>query len=59
MGLAAHGVWDLSFLTRDQTHHSCIAGWILYRWTMREDPLLNFLSKYICPLGNVWRENLI
>ena len=32
-------MWDLSSLTRDQTHILCIASWILNHWTTRGVPL--------------------
>ena len=32
-------MWDLSSLTRGQTHIPCIARWILNPWTTREDSL--------------------
>ena len=28
-----HGMWDLSSLTRDQTHILCIQAWSLNHWT--------------------------
>ena len=31
-------MWDLSSLTRDQTHILCIASWILNHWTTRQVP---------------------
>ena len=31
-------MWDLSFLTRDQTQISCIGQWILNHWTTRAVP---------------------
>ena len=31
-------MWDLSSLTKDQTHVPCIGRWILYPWTTREVP---------------------
>ena len=33
-----HGMWDVSFLTRDQTHAPCIGRHILNHWTTREVP---------------------
>ena len=33
-----HGMWDVSFLTRDQTHVPCIGRQILNHWTTREVP---------------------
>ena len=41
-------VWDLSSLTRDQTHNSCFERQILNHWTTREVPNLSFLmaTKY-------------
>ena len=35
-------MWDLSSLTRDQTHVSCVAGQILNHWTTREVPWSGF-----------------
>ena len=32
------GMWDLSSLTRDQTHISCIGRRILNHWAIREVP---------------------
>ena len=32
-------MWDLSFLTRDWTHTSCIGRWSLNHWTTRGVPL--------------------
>ena len=42
MVLAALGKWNLTFLTRDQTHILCIARRILNHWTTREVPA-NFM----------------
>ena len=39
--LLSCGMWDLSSLTRDQTHIPCIVRWILYHWTTREVPYTN------------------
>ena len=36
------GMWDLSSLTRDQTHTPCIGRWSLNHWTDREVPHLLF-----------------
>uniref|UniRef100_A0A8C6DB18 Uncharacterized protein n=1 Tax=Moschus moschiferus TaxID=68415 RepID=A0A8C6DB18_MOSMO len=33
-----HGMWDLSFQTRDRTHTPCTARRRLYHWTAREVP---------------------
>ena len=33
-----HGMWDLSSLTRDQTHVPCIGRQSLYHWTTGEVP---------------------
>ena len=33
-----HGMWDVSFLTRDQTHVPCIGRQILNHWSTREVP---------------------
>ena len=38
------GMWDLSFLTRAQTHARCIGWGSLNHWTTREDPLFHLLS---------------
>ena len=35
-------MWDLSSLTRDQTHVPCVAGQILNHWTTREVPWSGF-----------------
>ena len=45
-------MWDLKFLTRDQTHVLCIARQILKQWTTREVPVYSpFLSfPYRMPL---------
>ena len=48
--VAAHGIWDLSSLTRDQTHILCIARWILNYWTARrvlKVPLFDLLLFYL------------
>ena len=37
MGLAAHGMWDLSW-TRDGTCVPCVGRWILNHWTTRDVP---------------------
>ena len=34
-------LWDLSSLTKDQTHIPCIARQVLNHWTMREVPEIN------------------
>ena len=34
------GMWDLSSLTRDQTHTLCVGRWSLNHWTDREVPSL-------------------
>ena len=34
------GMWDLSSLTRDQTHIPCIARQLLNDWTTREVPAM-------------------
>ena len=34
-----HGMWALSFPTRDQIHVPCIGRWILNLWTTRKVPL--------------------
>ena len=40
-------IWNVSTLTRDQTHLPCIARWILNHWTTREVPgYLFWISKY-------------
>ena len=36
------GTWDLSSLTRDRTHTSCIGRWRLNHWTAREVPKIIF-----------------
>ena len=41
-GLSAHGMWDLTSLTRDQTRVPCIAGWILKHWTPRAVSVVHF-----------------
>ena len=38
------GVWNLSSLTRDQTHTLCIGRWSLNPWTTREVPLDSLVS---------------
>ena len=35
------GLWDLSFLTRDQTHTPCPGRWSLNHWNTREVPPQN------------------
>ena len=40
--LEAHGMWDLSYSTRDQTCTTCIARQILNHWTTRGFPHLPF-----------------
>ena len=48
--VVAHGIWDLSSLTRDQTYVLCIARWILNYWTARqvlEMPLFDLLLFYL------------
>ena len=35
-------MWDISSLTKDQTHISCITRWILNHWTTKEVPLAGF-----------------
>ena len=37
------GMWDLSSLTRDQTHTSCIIRGSLNHWTARELPSYDIL----------------
>ena len=37
-----HSIWDLSSLTRDETHVPCVGRWILSHWTTREVPLPSF-----------------
>ena len=39
-----HGTRDLSSLTKDRTHVSCIARWILNPWTTREVLVEGFLK---------------
>ena len=41
-GLLLLNMWDLSFLTRDQTYVACMARQILNQWTTREVPRLLF-----------------
>ena len=35
---ALRGMWDLSSLTRNQTHAPCVGRWSLNQWTTREAP---------------------
>ena len=50
-----HGMWDLSSLTRDQTHIPCIGRWILNHWTAREVP--GMTSWY--NLGTCWQLHMV
>ena len=50
-------MWDLSSQTRDWTHVSCIARWILSHWITTEVPLWTFLCMYFCVC--VWTYLLI
>ena len=50
------GMWDLSFLTRDQNCTHCIGGWSLNHWVTWEVPLL-FLFKGTSYIG--LRPNLL
>ena len=54
-------MWDLSFLTRDQTCTHCIGGWSLNHWVIWEVPLL-FLFKEASHIGlraNLFQYDLI
>ena len=42
------GMWDISFLIRDQIHISFIWRWSFNHWTTREVPQ-HWVSKYIFP----------
>ena len=42
------GMWELSSLTRDQTHTPCIGKQNLNHWTTREVPQWPVLIKYLC-----------
>ena len=42
-----HGTRDLSSLTKDRTHVSCIARWILNPWTTREVLVEGFLKELV------------
>ena len=44
-GLVAHGMWDLSSLTSDQTHIPCTGRWILNHWTTGEVPFCQLSVK--------------
>ena len=61
-------MWDLSFLTRDQTCVPCIARWILNHWTIREVPppafyvwcfrvYLSFISEDTVHMQVRWSES--
>ena len=38
-------MWDLSSLSRDQTHTPCIGRWSLHHWTAREVPYYRVFKK--------------
>ena len=40
--------WDLSSLTRDQTHVPCITRQIFKHWTMRDVPRLEVFHRSLC-----------
>ena len=46
------GMWDLGYLSRDQTRTPCIGRWSLNHWTSREVPILGDSSLYLMSLGN-------
>ena len=53
-GFWLQGIWDLSFLPRDQTCTFCIGSWSLNHWTSREVPQwLSQSEKMIQPHG-IW-----
>ena len=41
------GMWDLSSLTWDRAHITCIGRWILNNWTTREVLVLLVLELHI------------
>ena len=40
-----HGMWDLSFLARDQTHVPCFGRQILNHWTTRKVSVQGVLER--------------
>ena len=54
-----HGMWDLSSLTRDQTHipPSCIVRWILHHWATREVPCVSLTKVLVLNVSHWLRPN--
>ena len=63
-GLSCSGIRGLSFPSRDRTHVSCVARWILTHWTTRKLPLFVFwtvkesdsVSSPVCFFATPWTE---
>ena len=51
------GMWDLSFLNRDQTCIPCVVRWILNNWTTREVPRPYILKGPYSWTEVCWRTN--
>ena len=56
------GTWDFSFLTRNQTHASCLGRENLNHWTAREVPangsLYPCLQGNLTPVSTAWTKRL-
>ena len=47
-----HHMWDLSSLTKDQTHVSCLGRLIFNHWTTKGVPRLSILTQVSEPLNH-------
>ena len=55
---APQGIWDLSFLTSDQTHAPALGAWILNHYTARKVPFPSFNLSFIERPCNKFRNCL-
>ena len=51
-GEVAHGLWDLSSLTRNGTHTPAVVAQGLDHWTAGEDPVYKVFKVEVAHLGN-------